>query len=105
MKVEWNIVNRDESRIVGKIVVEGEWADQFFRNNVLNLFNLLSREENLIPEWKYNTSEQTKMDNSKIYYLKCYLPKRCEHLLKGMYCEDQCAIEGCIRDTLYQTVN
>ena len=48
----------------------------------------------------YDILSETKIDDSKITYLKCYLPTRCEHLLRGKYCEDKCVIEGCIRDSL-----
>ena len=41
----------------------------------------------------------TKEAEEKTDYIKCYLPTQCEHLSRGMYCPDRCAIEGCIRDS------
>ena len=45
----------------------------------------------------------TKTDETKIDYIKCYLPNPCESLSRGMYCSDECKIEGCVRDSLEPT--
>lgn len=60
-------------------------------------------------EWEEITINDSLTQNikeeSKISYIKCYLPTRCENLLKGMYCPDECKIDGCIRDSLSGTIN
>ena len=59
MKAEWFVINREKTEKVGLITIEGKWADASFRQNVLNLFSLLSKEENLVPEWEYDSSIET----------------------------------------------
>lgn len=65
MKAIWEFINRDSMEVVGKLVIEGRWSDEGFRDALTDLIEHYSQNPYLIPDFFYDSSAETITEESK----------------------------------------